>query len=394
MLALSLKIIIILTKTGLTPAPVGRDLRRRAMTITSPQVVTGPPVHMPTAVRVAELRATQSSDVTRLSQTPNKSKNPENPILNSCVSQQDCTFYNDISLPWPCPIDSARLSVWLQGYDPIKASFLIQGLVKGFEIHSSLQSDPSSKYTNHRSAYDNYDSVQAKLNKELASSRIAGPFDFKPPGLIISPLAAVPKKDTSEIRIIHDLSFPLGNSVNSHIPRDHCRVEYELLDNCLEIILGLGRGCLMAKADIKSAFRILPIAPSSYHLLGFTWGGSTYVDKSLPMGLSSACAKFESFSSAIQWILVHKLNVQHMSHILDDFLFFGLPSSRECHVSLQAFLRLAKSINVPIKAEKTVHPTTSAQLHGLLIDTNKMAIILPEDKKLRAVTLLQSMSTR
>ena len=63
-------------------------------------------------------------------------------------------------------------------------------------------------------------SVQEKLSKELKLNRIAGPFTSKPPGLIVSPLAAVPKKDSDEIRIIHDLSFPLGESVNSHINPD------------------------------------------------------------------------------------------------------------------------------------------------------------------------------
>ena len=59
--------------------------------------------------------------------------------------------------------------------------------------------------------------------------------------------------------------------MNSHIDHDICLVEYELIDHCLEIILGVGRGCLMAKADIKSAFRILPISPQSYHV-GFLMG--------------------------------------------------------------------------------------------------------------------------
>ena len=99
------------------------------------------------------------------------------------------------------------------------------------------------------------------------------------------PLAAMPKKDSGEIRII-TIHFPLGDSVNSHIDHDIGHVEYELLDHCLEIILGVGRGCLMAKADKKSAYRILPISPQSYHLLGFSWENQWWVVKFLPLGLS------------------------------------------------------------------------------------------------------------
>ena len=269
----------------------------------------------------------------------------------------------------------------------------MNGITKGFEIPSNIESDPlPPNYKNHRSSLQHFKAVSSKLDRELAEGKIAGPFPTKPPGVILSPLAAVPKKDSNDIRIIHDLSFPLGNSVNSHIPRELCRVEYELFDVCLDIVLKIGRGCLMAKTDIKTAFRILPISPLSYHLLGFSWDGSYFVEKALPMGCSLSCNKFELFSNAIQWILTNKMNVKHMSHILDDFLFFGHPSSNECNLALQSFLHLSTSLNIPIKHEKTVLPTTRAQLHGLIVDSNQMLVILPQDKKDKAIQLLNQMS--
>lgn len=48
----------------------------------------------------------------------------------------------------------------------------------------------------------------------------------------------------------------------------------------------------MAKTDIEDAFRIIPIHPSDYHLLGFIWEGQFYYDKCLPMGASSSCQIF------------------------------------------------------------------------------------------------------
>lgn len=35
----------------------------------------------------------------------------------------------------------------------------------------------------------------------------------------------------------------------------------------------------MAKTDIEDAFRIIPIRPSDYHLLAFTWNNNFYLDK-------------------------------------------------------------------------------------------------------------------
>ena len=33
----------------------------------------------------------------------------------------------------------------------------------------------------------------------------------------------------------------------------------------------LGIGCTLAKTDVRSAFRIIPVHPKEYHLLGMKW---------------------------------------------------------------------------------------------------------------------------
>ena len=57
----------------------------------------------------------------------------------------------------------------------------------------------------------------------------------------------------------------------------------------------------MAKTDVKSAFRIIPIHPADYPSLGIRWNNMYYFDRALAMGLSSSCAVFESFSTALEW---------------------------------------------------------------------------------------------
>ena len=49
----------------------------------------------------------------------------------------------------------------------------------------------------------------------------------------------------------------------------------------------------LAKVDIESAFRIIPVSPLDSPLLGFQWDGKYYMDAVLPMGCSSSCAIFE-----------------------------------------------------------------------------------------------------
>ena len=64
------------------------------------------------------------------------------------------------------------------------------------------------------------------------------------------------------------------------------------------MIKQLGQGCFLAKTDIKSAFRIIPILPRDYDLLGIFWQGKYYYDRVMPMGCASSCRTFEMFSTA------------------------------------------------------------------------------------------------
>ena len=67
----------------------------------------------------------------------------------------------------------------------------------------------------------------------------------------------------------------------------------------------------------------MPIHPSDYHLLGFSWKGHYYYDKCVPFGASSSCHLFEASSTALEWIALHKLGCAAVVHNLDDFLFIN-----------------------------------------------------------------------
>ena len=283
----------------------------------------------------------------------------------------------------PTPVHAHRLHHFLSGYTPRLRDTLVQGFTFGFHIPStkSIESDHFIYVNNHASSLANSAFTTVKLEHEVAMGRIEGPFLIPtPPNVVLSPLGVVPKKVPGEFRLIHDLSFPKGDSVNSHIDRSFTEVHYELLDHCISIIRSLGPNCQIAKADIKDAFRIIPIHPNDHKLLGFSWQGKFYYDKCLPMGCSVSCQTFELFANALQWILMSKLHVQFMSHILDDFIFFGPPDSRQSHAGLQAFLSLAHSLNIPLRHDKTVFPTTIISLHGIEVDTASMQMRLPLDK--------------
>ena len=57
-----------------------------------------------------------------------------------------------------------------------------------------------------------------------------------------------------------DLSYPRGNnSVNDGILKDLCSMFYITINKAVSKILELGPGALLAKIDLNSAFRLIPV---------------------------------------------------------------------------------------------------------------------------------------
>lgn len=180
------------------------------------------------------------------------------------------------------------------------AAFLESGFRSGFPIPCGMASSDVVP-RNLSSVRLRPEVVSEKLRKEVSLGRMAGPFAFVPvPGLVVSPLGLVPKRDPGQFRLIHHLSYPEGCSVNDGIDPACCRVVYASVDTALKWVRRYGPGVLMAKTDIESAFRLLPVHPDSFRWLGCCWEDGFFVDCCLPMGCSVSCSYFEMFSTFLE----------------------------------------------------------------------------------------------
>ena len=81
------------------------------------------------------------------------------------------------------------------------------------------------------------------------------------------------------------------------------------------------------KTDIESAFRLVPIHPDDYKLLGMCREGKYYYDKVLPFGLRSAPSISNTLSDSVEWILLNKCKISFVCHILDDFRLIEPPAA-------------------------------------------------------------------
>ena len=162
----------------------------------------------------------------------------------------------------------------------------------GWPVGFVRDSLPVFDIRTHRGALNFPDMVGDYLAKELRLGRVAGPFHQLPfpDGYVLSPLNTVAKRDSDERRVILDLSWPCGSSVNDGIPSDSfledpMALTYPTLDDIVDAIVAAGPGCMLYKRDLRTASRQFPVDPGDYHLLGFAWQGVYYFDPSARLRL-------------------------------------------------------------------------------------------------------------
>ena len=156
----------------------------------------------------------------------------------------------------------------------------------------------------------------------------------------------------------------------------------------------LGKGALLAKLDLQSAYRQISVHHADQRLLGIRWCDQVFRDHALPFRLRSAPKLFSAIADALAWALSCE-GVSNSTHYLDDFLFWSERDSPDCARNLQVASRVCQSLGLPPAPSKTEGPTTKLTFLGIEFDTIKQELRLPQSKLLRLKsTLHQWSSTR
>ena len=178
-----------------------------------------------------------------------------------------------------------------------------------------------------------------------------------------------------------DLSYPRGHSINDGIPKRLCSLSYISVDNAIDHIIQFGPGALLAKIDVKNAFRLLFVHPSDRDFLAMEWENQIYFDTCLPFGLRSTPKLFNVQADMLAWI-ARQNRVTLSLHYLDDYLTMGPPGSYTCHHNFQIFIHTCSKLGIPLALEKVEGPTTCLTFLGITLDTTRMEIRLRVEKLL------------
>jgi len=135
----------------------------------------------------------------------------------------------------------------------------------------------------------------------------------------------------------------------------------------------------MAKLNIRSVYRIVPVHPQDRHLLGMMWDGKVYVDAALPFGLRSAPKIFMALADAIEWIAKSQ-GVENLWHYLDNFILCGAADLEQCQLDLGMLIDICQHLGAPLAMEKLEGPTVCLIFLGIVIDTSAGELRLPQEK--------------
>ena len=91
--------------------------------------------------------------------------------------------------------------------------------------------------------------------------------------------------------------------LNNGVDKDLCSLSYMSVDEVAERVVGVGKGALLAKFDLKAAYRNVPVHPEDRWLLGMVSGDKLYVDSVLPFGLRSAPAIFNAVVEGLSFVI-------------------------------------------------------------------------------------------
>ena len=293
----------------------------------------------------------------------------------------------------------------LSGYDATEVKFLYEGFTKGFSIGYLGPTMRQSTSNNIPFIVGDATDMWNKIMKEVKYRRVAGPFDHIPyKNFIQSPIGLVPKSG-GKTRLIFHLSYNFsdeedGKSLNYHTPKEACTVSYNDLDVAVEYCLRLSREMFgnspifLAKSDMVSAFRMLPLSPQSWPWVIFkarnplTGSVSFFVEKSLPFGWGVSCSLYQRFSNSLKHLIEFLYGRQYtMVNYLDDFLF--IETSRfQCNELVRIFLHLCNEIGAEVSLDKTEWSSNYVIFLGILLDGHNLTLSIPEEKRIKALVML------
>ena len=283
------------------------------------------------------------------------------------------------------PISDFPISVWKERLVGYEDQELLNFLAFGWPVWYEGDKIPTLGLNNHPSTINFGSHLDSYIQKELSFDSLSGPFNDPPFDWIrLNPCMTRPKKDSDCRRVILDLSFPLGNSVNSEIDK---RVfdggPYKLrLPTPLalaEHIAHRGENCLLFKIDLARAYRQLPSDPWDWPLLGLSWENLIYFDKAIPFCVRHGAMACQRTTEALCYAETSD-NDNEAEAYIDDIAEVCGQDLDLALLHYNHFLSTIKELGLNVSISKCVSPTIELTWIGATFNSKRMIMFIDKIK--------------
>ena len=217
------------------------------------------------------------------------------------------------------------------------------------------------------------------------------PLHLVPSDAKFSGIMTKPKPDGS-VRIILNLSAPLGSAVNEGISSDDFPTTMSSTTEWLRVLHRAGRHATFCKIDWANAYKHVNVCPEDTNLQWFSWAGMAFKELCLIFGCASSAGLFDRLAKAVLHIVLTKSNfprnmvVQH----LDDCCA-ATPQGSDALVIFDAtFAEVAAQLGVMlapcVDPDKSFAPNTHGLVLGIRYDTCNWSWSLGQDKMSRLLS--------
>ena len=270
----------------------------------------------------------------------------------------------------PLPIDDPSSTAWQPTWHMHGADDLIRCCTQGFGLRYEGDRSSDVEGPNGKTCQENPRITADELRKEVAKGHIAGPYTAPPlPGFKVTPRGL--KEEPTKFRPISQGNMPIGNAVNDSIPKaKHVHLARTSdIDAQIRACHAATGSVWMAKADIKAAYRTMPVRPEDWHLQGIKWDGLYYIDKRMSFGCRSSVDQWLRFSDALAFTAA-RWGVPVL-HYVDDFIFIA-SSEAECNEQVRRFRLICEHWGVRLKEQADCGPAQDITILGVQYDLTAM----------------------
>jgi len=252
--------------------------------------------------------------------------------------------------------------------------------------------------TNAPSAYSDgpqvSDAIADWLQKGFAYGPV--PLDLVPIGAKFSGIMTKPKPNGS-VRIILNLSAPLGSSVNEGINPADFPTTMSSTTAWLRVLRAAGRNAKMCKIDWADAYKHIAVHTEDTNLQWFSWAGKAFKELCLIFGCASSAGLFDRLAKAVLHIVLVKSNFPRSSTVqhLDDCCAAAPANSTTLEYFDFTFTKVAAALGVKLAPrddpDKSFGPSTSGLVLGIRYDTVSWSWSLGQEKHIRLLHDLKNL---